>query len=195
MKRNSLLCTSLNLILLLALVGAGLTFAAPAAAQEPTPTPLPAAFSAPGIEMEARPAFDGVFKYGEWLPIWVEVSNSGADVDAELRVQVSGQSAMVFTAPVELPAGARKRLQVYVLPNNFSRQLIVELSAGDTLLASRRVSVSPQATITFLVGLVAPERGALTAIDDIDIPGQRRPIELVDGADRSARQARGPALL
>ncbi len=71
---------------------------------------------------------------------------------------------MVFTAPVELPAGAHKRLLVYVLPNNFTRQLSIELVSGDQLLASQRVNVHPNPNVTYLVGLAAPERGALAQI-------------------------------
>lgn len=151
----------------------------PAQAQQPTPTPA-ASFTAEGLDVEAGAAFAGYFKYGEWLPVWVEINNRGADRSAELRVIVSGANPMQFTVPVELPAGSRKRLPIYILPNNFSRQLIVDLVSGDTRLASRRVSVNPQATITYLVGLISAERGALSVIDDIEIPGARRPVQLVD---------------
>lgn len=151
----------------------------PARAQQPTPTPA-ASFTAEGLDVEAGAAFDGYFKYGEWLPVWVEINNRGADMTAELRVIVSGANPMQFTAPVDLPAGSRKRLPIYILPNNFSRQLVVDLVSGDTRLASRRVSVNPQATITYLIGLISTERGALSMIDDIEIPGTRRPVQLVD---------------
>lgn len=173
--RRSILLLLILPVLLLSFVPS----ARPAFAQEPTPTPA-ASFTLEGFDVDAHAGADGYFKYGEWLPIWVEIGNNGSDVNAELRVVVSGANPMQFTTPVELPAGARKRLPLYVLPNNFSRQLVVELFDGETRLASRRVEVSPQATITYLVGLISPERGALSMIDDIEIPGTRRPVQLVD---------------
>ena len=142
-----------------------------------SPTPLPPL----QIQLIAAPAFQGQFKYGEWLPLWVEITNSGPDVQAEIRIPVPGGSGtMVFSAPVELPAGAHKRLQIYVLPNNFTRQLNIELVSGDQLLASQRVNVHPNPNVTFLVGLASPERGALAQIGSIKPRGLERSKVLVD---------------
>ena len=144
-------------------------------AQSPTPAPLLQ------IQLDAEPALQGQFKYGEWLPVWVEIANNGPDVEAEIRIPVSGGGGtMVFTAPVELPAGSHKRLLVYVLPNNFTRQLSVELVSGDQLLASQRVNVHPNPNVTYLVGFAAPERGALAQIATIKPPGLERTKVLVD---------------
>ena len=147
----------------------------PAFAQSPTPVP------SLQIQLNATPAFQGQFKYGEWLPVWVEITNSGPDVQAEIRIPVSGGSGtMVFTAPVELPAGAHKRLLVYILPNNFTRQLSIELASGEQLLASQRVNVHPNPNVTYLVGLAAPERGALAQIASLKPVGLERTKVLVD---------------
>lgn len=144
-------------------------------AQSPTPV------QTLQIQLNVSPAFQGQFKYGEWLPVWVEITNSGPDVQAEIQIPVSGGSGtMVFTSPVELLAGAHKRLLVYVLPNNFTRQLSVELVSGDRLLASQRVNVHPNPNVTYLVGLAAPERGALAQIDSIKPLGLERTKVLVD---------------
>jgi hypothetical protein len=143
-----------------------------------TETPLP--FQT-GISMQAQAAYDGYFKYGEWLPIWVELENNGPDRLAELRAPISTSAGLqVFTLPVELPAGARKRLVLYVLPNNFSRQIEVSLVSGDEKLASQKVQLNPQPTITYLVGLLSPDRGALSLIETIELPGIKRPVTSVD---------------
>jgi hypothetical protein len=42
------------------------SFIRPANAQTATPPP-----SLTGLRINAQAAFDGYFKYGEWLPIWV----------------------------------------------------------------------------------------------------------------------------
>jgi hypothetical protein len=131
--------------------------------------------------MQAQPAFDGYFKYGEWLPIWVDLENNGQDLHGELRVRLSdGVGSAVYAAPADLPTGSRKRVPLYILPNNFSHELLVELVNGDQLLASDRFNVQPQPNINYMVGLISPQRGALSVIDGIELPGQKRPIVLID---------------
>ena len=134
-----------------------------------------------GVHMEVTPAYDGYFKYGEWLPIWILLENQGGDMDGEVRVQVnSSQGPVVYAAPVSLPSGSRKLFPVYVLPNNFSRELKVDLvSEGKTVL-SESAAVRPQANISYFAGLLAPERGALSLINGVQIPGQERAKILVD---------------
>lgn len=141
----------------------------------------PAAAQTDGPQMTATAAFDGYFKYGEWLPIWVELENQGRDMNGEVRVQVSSsQGTTVFASPVSLPSGSRKFFPVYVLPNNFSRELEVRLMNGDQLVTSQKVSVHPQPNITYLIGLITPERGALGLLSAVTLPGQERPKIVVD---------------
>jgi hypothetical protein len=134
-----------------------------------------------GLQMTATAAFGGYFKYGEWLPVLVELENQGSDLDAEVRVQVSGsQGSMVFSAPVSLPSGSRKLVPVYVLANNFSRELDVRLISGERTVLSQKTPVRPQPNISYVVGILAPERGALALLSGIKAVGQERPKILVD---------------
>lgn len=134
-----------------------------------------------GLMMEVEAAFDGYFKYGEWLPVWVRLENSGPDLQAEIQVQViSGGGTAIFAAPAVLPTGSRKRIPVYVLPNNYSHELKVQLVAGNEVLTAQKIPVKPQPNHTYLVGLVAPERGALSLIVGASLPGRERPKAFVD---------------
>lgn len=135
----------------------------------------------PGLEMEAMAAFDGYFKYGEWLPIWVQLENRGPDLEAEIQVHVTGSwGGTSFAAPAPLPGASRKLIPVYVLPNNFSHVLKVELVADGDVLLSQEVPVKPQPNITYQVGLLAPQRDALSLLMGAALPGQQRPKTLVD---------------
>lgn len=156
------------------ILSAGLLPAAgTAAAQPPAQNPT--------LIMNAAPAYDGYFKYGEWLPVWVELSNLGGDVEAVVRIQVNSSiGALVFESPVSLPSGSRKRVPVYVLPNNFSRELDVRLVSGTTLLASKKVPIRPEPNIAYFAGLAAPERGGLALLNGIKLPGQDRPKVIID---------------
>lgn len=135
-----------------------------------------------GLSMKATPAFQGYFKYGEWLPIWVELENSGPDLSGEVNVRVGGSGGtMVFSVPVELPTISRKRLSLFVLPNNYTRQLDVQFFAEGELKASQQISVQPQPNISYIIGLISPQRGALALINGIQFPGgMSRPVILAD---------------
>jgi len=134
-----------------------------------------------GLAMEAEVAFDGYVKYGEWLPVWVHLENSGPDLQTEVRVHFPGRwGTVTFAAPAPLPTGSRKRIPIYVLPNNFSHALEVQLFEGGELLVSQEAPVSPEPNVSYFVGLVAPERGAMSLISGASLPGQRRPKVLID---------------
>ncbi len=134
-----------------------------------------------GLTLQAQPAFDGYFKYGEWLPVWVTLENQGSDLDGEISILVAGSGGtMIFVAPAEMPAGARKRLPVYVLPNNFSRSLQVQYTSNGETLASQLVTIQPQLNSSFFVGIAAPERGALNQLNGLSLPGQPRKVYLID---------------
>lgn len=132
-------------------------------------------------KMTVKAAFSGTFKYGEWLPIQVEIENSGGDVEAVVRVRVENSSgSIIFAAPVSLPSGAHKVVPLYVLPNNFSRVLDVQLASAEKLLVSQQVAVRPQPNISYFVGFLSAQRGALSLVNGVTLPGQERAKVLVD---------------
>jgi hypothetical protein len=60
--------------------------------------------------------------------------------------------------------------------------LEVQLVAGDEVLQAGTVDVEPQPNLAYVVGLAAADRGALSLLSAVSLPGQRRPIRLVDVA-------------
>jgi hypothetical protein len=155
------------------------------AAWMPSPA-LHAQATVQGITLSATPAFDGHFKYGEWLPIWVQVENTGSDLEAQVQVRVTSRNGVItYAAPASLPGGARKRIPLYVPPNSFSHELDVQLAevaarSQRNVLLAQTVEIEPLPNITYLIGIVAPQRGALSLLNGVTLPGQRRPVALVD---------------
>jgi hypothetical protein len=141
-----------------------------------------AAQSQPGtVNLRVTPAFDGYFKNGEWLVAWAEIENNGKNVDAQLSVQISNSATQAtYAIAVSLPSGARKRVPLYILANNFSRELEVQLNGPDGLLARQKITVRPQPNLNFMAGLVARERGGLALLNGVALPGQERPKVIVD---------------
>jgi hypothetical protein len=138
----------------------------------------------PGLKMEAVPAYSGHFKYGEWLPVWLTLENSGSDLTAEARVRVPhSYGETTFAVPIPLPTGSQKRVPVYVLPNNFSQALEIQLVDSEgRLLLSRKAKVAPLAYDRYVVGLAVPERGALSLIAGASIAHTARSKVLIDVA-------------
>lgn len=136
---------------------------------------------ASGLKVSAQAAYDGHFKYGEWLPIWVHMENSGSDLQVEVRVRIpDGWGGTIYAVPVDMPNSSRKLVPLYVLPNNFSHELVVEVHGKDGQLATEKVTTRPQPNITYMVGYISPQVGAISMIKGIELPGQNRPVVLVD---------------
>ncbi len=137
-----------------------------------------------GLKMTATPSYNGYFKYGEWLPVRVYLEKEGSDLenkDVEVRVSVSSSmGTIVYASPVTLPAGSRKQVVIYVLPNNFSREIVIQVVSGDEVLANTKATVRPQPNINYTIGLLTPDRGALSLLSGIKLPGQERSRVLVD---------------
>lgn len=137
-----------------------------------------------GLTLTATPAYNGYFKYGEWLPVRVALEKEGSDLenkDVEVRISVSSSmGTIVYASPVDLPAGSRKEVTIYVLPNNFSREIVIQVIGDGEVLADTKATVRPQPNINYMVGILAPERGALSLLSGIKLPGQERSRVLVD---------------
>jgi hypothetical protein len=139
-----------------------------------------AAQSPGGLEMQVQAAFDGTFKHGEWLPVQVSLENNGADLEAEVQVRVVGSyGGITYSKTAELPRGSRKEITLYTLPNSYSRELEVRLVGQNEILAVEKIPVQPQTNFTYFIGLIAPQRGALTLLSSLALP-EGRPVYLLD---------------
>ncbi len=142
------------------------------------------------ITLIPQAAFGGRFKFGEWLPLFVDVENHGPAFTGELRVTITSQTGKLdFVTPADLPPGARKRYTLYILPNNFSRSAKVELVQDDETLRTAEVKLAVMPNDRYLIGVVAAETGGFTAISPPLLKGRREradmiPISLAELPDR-----------
>lgn len=169
MRRKTNFCLLLLLSVLLLAAGGSTTHA-----QE----------NSSGLMMQVQPAFEGNFKYGEWLPVWVEVENLGADRAIEIQIDVaSSVGTTTYAAPLSLPTNSRKRTVVYVRPNAFTRKLPVKLVdvsqpvQQSVNLPEVEVSVSGKVNQSLIVGIYSRERGPLAMAQNVD---RRFDVTLVD---------------
>lgn len=143
---------------------------------------LAAAQSGQNLTVRAQAAYEGVYKFGEWLPIWVEVTNDGPDLEAEIQVRIERSSGSVtFALPISLPAGAHKQVPIFVLANNYSQELAVDIISAEGILETVTVEVEPIVNLEYLIGIIAPEREGLAFLSNLQLPGTNiRPVRLVE---------------
>jgi hypothetical protein len=143
------------------------------------PVPTPAEATEPdGLTMSVQAAFGGRFKFGEWLPIYVTVENAGSDLSGEIRAEVTNQTGQLnFVTPADMPAGARKRFTLYVLPNNYSRAIDVALVRDDEVLLTSEVSLTVLANDRYVLGIAAADATGLSTMNPPHLPGRRERSE------------------
>ena len=84
------------------------------------------------VSLDVRPLLGGRFQSGGWLAVAVKLTNDGPPVAGNLVAATSDGTAR---RPVELPAGARKQVTLYVRPQPFQRKLEVRFEQGGSVLA------------------------------------------------------------
>lgn len=143
--------------------------------------PVTAQASDMGLEMLVEANFDGNFKYGEWLPLMVSLENNGPNKDVRVQTQITQTVGQVtFAKDVSLPTGSRKQITLYILPNNYSREIDVQLITEEIQVMSRIVEVVPNQNDHFIVGIASPQWGPLTQISSIQFSDSNRSPVLVN---------------
>lgn len=133
--------------------------------------------NSPQIDIQVTPTFEGNFKYGEWLLLWITLENTGADAEIEVTANITGSSGSgIFAVEVSLPAGARKQVPLYIIPNNFSREIEIQVTNDGNDLASKTIEVTPNQNNYFLVGVASPETGAITQLDNLTVGNTSRKV-------------------
>jgi len=82
-----------------------------------------------GLTVTARLGFDGYCKENHWLPVHVNVENTGSDLNTTVQVSYKngGGGNTVTSLDVLLPASSRKEFFLYIFPQGSIRSLRVNL--------------------------------------------------------------------
>jgi hypothetical protein len=100
--------------------------------------------AAPAVRIESvQIGFDGVYKTGHWMPVWVTLANAGPRVQVRLRIAArdsEGVEAMLVPADdrsVSLNADGRTVTQQYVRSGRVGSGLVVRVVGEQGELAAR----------------------------------------------------------
>jgi hypothetical protein len=143
-----------------------------------------------GVTMTVTPYLGGYVKYGEWLPLRVSLSNHGDDLEAEVQTRIAGNNGdAVYAAPAPLPAGARKEIDLYVLPPTYGQSLVVQLIQGEQVLAEATVNLSTHLQSDYLFAAVASAPDAFALLNGLALPRRFQaiviPLSLDDLPERA----------
>ncbi len=158
------------------LVAALLISLTPSFAQTPTPN----------VKLSAHSLLQGHFKYGDWLPISVELENYGAAIDVRIQTTVVARSSgSTFTTTYEretnLGERANKQLTLYIIPyvetTNPSRSVVYDttlvLMTGNQKLDEKKVDLQPNQPTDYLVGAITQDPNALLSLNNLKLGGMR----------------------
>ena len=120
--------------------------------------PVPAS-AASAVEIEARALLGGRYEPGGWAAISVTLVNGGTPTEGWLESDTDAGAVRRF---VEMPAGSRKNVTLYVQPSGFQRQIEVRYEEPNgTTRTTVEVQVFQQ--IADHIAIVGDGSGALRA--------------------------------
>jgi hypothetical protein len=123
------------------------------------------------IDIAVSAGYDNYFREGYWLPLRIQVSNNGGDIEGRIVVRPEtsvNAVASTFSTPVSLPGGTRKTVYLYITALNIATQIRVEFMTDDGLVLSSQQaalrSIQPQDQLYVVVSQSASGTVDLTGV-------------------------------
>ncbi len=124
-----------------------------------------------GVSMQARIGFDGFFKSEYWVPVYLNVANSGPSVEGELRVTVGSGTfgdKLVTSSPISLPTQSNKRVVLYVNMARIGTPVVELVASNGEVVAETAVNPLQQLQLDgLLYGIVSSEPGEFEMLDRV----------------------------
>jgi hypothetical protein len=79
------------------------------------------------VELSVSAGYASYFRHGQWIPVRVNVSNTGDNLAGVIRVRSGGLEETTYQTPIELPRGARKQVFLYISLQKFASDVQVEV--------------------------------------------------------------------
>jgi hypothetical protein len=117
------------------------------------------------LRLSIEAGFDGYYRMNQWFPVVVVASNDGPDIQGILEWRFPGGSNQnLFQRPIDLPRGARKRLTLSVLSEDFARIGEVRIVTGRVERIKQQIQLSPIDSDQFAIGVVSSDTTLLNSL-------------------------------
>ncbi len=133
------------------------------------------------VALTVRAGFDGLYKDAMWIPVRVTLTNNGGDLNGTVKISMPRYdgSTADYTRPVELPAGARKEIFMFVLAEGYVTKITVSYVEGKQTLGASSARVTQSSSSDLLYGVLAASPSAFNVLTRIDpLNGQGKVAQL-----------------
>src|SRR4030088_2254441 len=113
------------------------------------------------VTMAVHIGYHNAVKQGQWVPVVVDITNNGPNIEGTPETQSGNQLApggppagiAVYHAPLSLAAGATKHIRTYVLQDQFSGSITTRVVDHGRVIESQNTSATN--TTGVLVGVLS----------------------------------------
>ena len=138
------------------------------------------------LRLTVQVGYHNTMKVGQWMPVAVDITDSGPDFEGTLEIQSSNSGTggppvgtAIYQAPVSLAAGATKHFRTYV-SQDFPGSIAVRVVQGGHVVASQEVT-SANSFSGLMVGVLSDVPSTLDALGSLH-PGGTQPLVVHLGA-------------
>ena len=113
------------------------------------------------ITLSVHVGYRSMVKLGSWMPVTIDATNTGADLDGTLEVQgrfvaQGGPPAFaVYEMPISLARGATKHLRTYIVEDQPGLTITARIVRGGQIVATQDAPNSNQANL--LIGVLSDQ--------------------------------------
>jgi hypothetical protein len=128
------------------------------------------------LKIAIQVGYHNTVKLGQWIPVAVDITNTGPDLDATLEIQATNTpgggppiGAAVYQAPVSLAAGATKHFRTYV-SEDFPGAVVARVVQNGRELVRQEAPISNSFT-GLMVGVLSDQASTLDGLGAVRAGG------------------------
>jgi hypothetical protein len=117
------------------------------------------------VSITVNVGYKGFVKAQQWMPVTVDVTNKGQDVNGTVEVTTGNNTngppigSVIYQAHISLPAGATKHLKTYLVEDQAPTTVSARIVQNGQVLASS--DAQPGTAATVLIGVLSDQSTAL----------------------------------
>jgi hypothetical protein len=117
------------------------------------------------VSITVNVGYKGIVKAQQWMPVTVDVTNKGQDVNGTVEVTTGNNAngapigSVIYQAHVSVPSGATKHLKTYLVEDQAPTTVSARLVQNGHVLASADAQTNTAATV--LIGVLSDQTTAL----------------------------------
>ena len=141
----------------------------------------PAASLSSGPTFQVNAGFNGRFRDGNWVPLQIAFSNSGADFSGTLSIEdpvpYNGAAiTSIYKEPISLANGAQKQITTYIpitLESQLAKQITVKLLDSDgNVVRAQTGTITAFGPRDVFVGILSDQSSGFNPLYSVALPSQ-----------------------